>query len=137
MGDGSSRSIVKALKNEWSLFWEAIQGDESSQPEFPKAQLEIMSLDQARELARSLSDGRKKINQRLESLNKEIDLNSAKLETLRLVGALEDETLKRIHELNDIGQTMAEAMLKLDQRLRLLRDQEISLREKNLEEATS
>jgi hypothetical protein len=134
MGDDSSRSLVKALKNEWSLFWEAINGEES---EFGKADSEfekmdpptVMSLDQVRELTRKLVEDRKKLNQKLELISKEIDLNSAKLESLRLVGAEGVETLERIHELNDLGQNMAVALVNLDKKLREIREREDRINE--------
>lgn len=132
MGDDSSRSMVKSLKNEWSLFWEIFQGrkeaDESDDA-FETGKLEVLSLEQIREITRVLLEDRKKINQKMESLSKEIDLNSSKLESLRLVGAEDEETLKRIHELNDLGQSMALALSKVDTRLREVRDQESKIQE--------
>lgn len=130
MGDDSSRSIVRALKIEWSLFWEAFQKEDKEI--LPVEKLEVMSLEQARDIAKSLSNDRKLINQKLESLTKEIDLNTAKLEGLRLVGASLEETLKRIEELNDLGQTMATSLEKVDDKLRKLRDRENTLRETEL-----
>lgn len=140
MGDDSSRSIVKSLKNEWSLFLEAFQGEDheseakpqDSQDAFSTGQLEILDLDQIREMTKALVEDRKKLNQKLESLSKEIDLNSAKLESLRLVGAQEDETMNRINELHDLGQSMAQALQKLDKKLRSIREQEDRLNEELL-----
>lgn len=130
MGDDSSRSIVRALKIEWSLFWEAFQKEDKEI--LPVEKLEVMSLEQAREIAKALSNDRKLINQKLESLTKEIDLNSAKLEGLRLVGASVEDTLQRIEELNDLGQTMATSLAKVDEKLRKLRDRENTIRETEL-----
>ncbi|WP_374075890.1 hypothetical protein [Bdellovibrio bacteriovorus] len=128
MGDDSSRSIIKALKNEWSLFLEAFQGDKEEDV-FETGKLEVLGMEQIREMTKALVEDRKKINQKLESLSKEIDLNSAKLESLRLVGAEEDITLKRIHELNDLGQSMAQALSKLDKKLREIRETEDKIQE--------
>lgn len=128
MGDDSSRSIIKALKNEWSLFMEAFQGDKEEDV-FETGKLEVLGMEQIREMTKALVEDRKKINQKLESLSKEIDLNSAKLESLRLVGAEEDITLKRIHELNDLGQSMAQALSKLDKKLREIRETENKIQE--------
>lgn len=130
MGDDSSRSIVRALKIEWSLFWEAFQKEDKEI--LPVEKLEVMSLEQARDIAKALSNDRKLINQKLESLTKEIDLNSAKLEGLRLVGASVEETIKRIEELNDLGQTMATSLAKVDEKIRKLRDRENTIRETEL-----
>lgn len=139
MGDDSSRSIVKSLKNEWSLFLEAFQGEETenetekkSQDDFPAEELQVMDMSQIREMTKALLEDRKKLNQKLESLSKEIDLNSAKLESLRLVGGVEDETMVRINELHDLGQSMAQALQKLDKKLRAIREQEDRLTEELL-----
>lgn len=128
MGDDSSRSIIKALKNEWSLLLEAFQGDKEEDI-FETGKLQVLGMEQIREMTKALVEDRKKINQKLESLSKEIDLNSAKLESLRLVGAEEDITLKRIHELNDLGQSMAQALSKLDKKLREIRATEDKIQE--------
>jgi hypothetical protein len=130
MGDDSSRSIVRALKIEWSLFWEAFQKEDKEI--LPVEKLEVMSLEQARDIAKALSNDRKLINQKLESLTKEIDLNSTKLEGLRLVGASVEDTLQRIEELNDLGQTMATSLAKVDDKIRKLRDREKIIRETEL-----
>ncbi|MGE5087076.1 MAG: hypothetical protein ACM3MG_12295 [Bacillota bacterium] len=128
MGDDSNRSIVKSLKNEWALFWEAFQGeDEEGQPKLETGKLEVLSLSQVREITKALIEDRKRINQKLETLSKEIDLNSAKLESLRLVGAEEENTLARINELNDLGQSMATALEKIDNQLRAVRERESQL----------
>ena len=141
MGDDSSRSIVKSLKNEWSLFLEAFQGEDNnevetksqeSQDAFATGQLEVLDLDQIREMTKALLEDRKKLNQKLESLSKEIDLNAAKLESLRLVGGREDETMNRINELHDLGQSMAQALQKLDKKLRSIREKEDRLNEELL-----
>ncbi len=147
MGDDSSRSIVKSLKKEWSLFLEAFQGEEDSESEkseksdksakssakskdaFDFANVEVMDLDKVREITKGLTEDRKKLNQKLETLSKELDLNSAKLESLRLVGGNEDETFQRIQELNNLGQAMAEAMAKLDKKLRDARSKEMEIQE--------
>lgn len=132
MGDGSSRSIVKSLKKEWSLLLEVFQGEEESEKTantFNFSNMEALDLDQVREITKGLTEDRKKLNQKLETLSKELDLNSAKLESLRLVGGNEEETFKRIQELNDLGQAMAEAMAKLDKKLREARSKEVEIQE--------
>lgn len=127
MGDDTSRSIVKALKNEWSLFWEAFQGEQHDA--FEDGKLEVLDLNKVREITKALLEDRKRINQKLESLNKEIDLNSAKLESIRLVGGEDSVTLSRIHELNDLGQAMSDVLAKLDGKLREIREKESQIHE--------
>ncbi|MGZ3768210.1 MAG: hypothetical protein ACXVCP_05935 [Bdellovibrio sp.] len=131
MGDDSSRSIVKSLKNEWSLFWQAFQSKDESETAdaFETGKLEVLSLEKIREITRLLLEDRKKINQKIESITKEIDLNSSKLESLRLVGAEDKETLNRINELHDLGQNMSLALEKLDVKIREIREREDKIQE--------
>lgn len=120
MGDDSSRSIVKALKNEWSLLWEALQRDKHDEDDLEEG----INLELVKAETKALLQDRKKINEKLESLNKEIELNAAKLESLRLVGADSEPTLNRLNELSDVGQTLATLMQKVDSRLRDAREKE-------------
>lgn len=136
MGDGSHRSanqksLVQSLKTEWALFWESIAGENETADKgqllenaFETGKLQPMSLDDVRSLTRALSQDRRKLNRRLESLKKEIDLNTAKLESLRLVGGEDDETFRKISELNDQGQSLSNELSKLDSQLRLARTKE-------------
>ncbi|MBX2988408.1 MAG: hypothetical protein KF802_10985 [Bdellovibrionaceae bacterium] len=130
--DGHSSSLVQTLKNEWSLLWESIAGEGDETPNarevFEQGPLKILSLEDIRHLTLELSQGRKRLNQRLESLGKEIEWNSAKLESLRLVGGEDTDTVQKIHELNDQGQRISQELAKLDQILRTTREQEDSLR---------
>lgn len=134
MEDDSRNSIVKSLKNEWSLFWGSLAGDEDESETgkgvdpFESGRLSILSLEDVKNLTRELSMGRKTVNQRLESLSKEIELNSAKLESLRLVGGSDEETIQKINELTDQGQKLAQELEELDSRLRSARAQEDRLR---------
>lgn len=128
MGDDShSRSIVHRMKNEWSLFWGSLAGEDDESVEATLEDvdgLESMTLEDVRNLTRELSDDRKRLNQRLESLAKELELNSAKLESLKLVGGESEETLGRMQELNDQGQQLSLEMARLDMRLRKARELE-------------
>lgn len=130
MGDDSSKSIMKSLKNEWSLFLEAFHGEENEEnAETQEAVREPMDLEEIRRMTKALLEDRNKLNQKMESLSKEIDMNSAKLESLRLVGGEDHETLQRIHELHDLAQGIATALTKLDHRLRSIRVQEDQINE--------
>jgi len=121
MNDDGSKSVVKNLKNEWALFWDSISGDEKEKDAFETGKLEVLNLEQLREIIKALSQDRKRLNQKLESLNKELELNSVKLESLRLVGGEDEDTLKRIGELNDIGQVLSEQLSKLDEKIKWTR----------------
>lgn len=137
MDDGSSKkkkSFVDDLKIEWSLFWEGIVGDEEISPKAEDKdaliaeRLELLSAEQIKALTKALSADRKKLNQRMESLSKEIDLNTAKLESLKLVGGEPEDTEDRIHELHDLGQNISEQLDKINTRLKLARKREAALK---------
>lgn len=125
-GQSQDSQTHYSLKNEWSLFWDAIKTNHS-RPDFEedfeevKSELPILSADQIKEMAKQLSQSRKKINQKIESINKEIELNTAKLDTLRLVGSSDEVTIARIHELNDLGQKLSQELFDLDEKIRLAR----------------
>lgn len=120
-------SFVESLKNEWNLFWAGFQSDDEV-AEVAKNKPEDLSLDQLKSIKKSLSDERKRLNQRLETLRKEIEINTAKLDSLKIVGGKIDETLQRLSELNDSGQQISEQLARVDHRLKLARTQEGRLR---------
>ena len=124
MDDRNSSSIVKGLKSEWSLFWESLKGESLREDPFETGKVESLGLDQLHEITKALSEDRKRLNQKLEILNKELELNSLKLESLHLVGGEDEGTLKRIGELNDIGQVLSEQLNRLDEKIRWTRTKE-------------
>lgn len=136
MGDDSSKSIIKSLKKEWALFLEVFHGDEEKVSEvdeaFQMGNLEILSLEKVREITRNLTEDRKKLNQQLEVLSKELEKNSSKLESISLVGGDVTDTEKRIDELNNLGLSMTEALAKIDGKLRDIRSKYMALQEKEL-----
>lgn len=117
----SSQSFLESFKNEWALFWAGLLGDDSTLE--PKA-VEALTSGQIKEITKALSEQKKVLNQKLESLAKEIDLNSTKLHSMKLAGLESPETEKRLGELNDVGQEISNELAKLDDRLRSVRGQE-------------
>lgn len=140
----NNKSFVNGLKTEWSLFWDTLVGDdqESQQDQerrersgldpFQTGKLEQFSLEKIKSVTRALSVDRNKLNQKLESLNKELDLNSVKLESLRLVGGEQEETLARIHQLTDLGQVVSQQLDMINEKLKLMREVEDQIRENEL-----
>lgn len=127
MGDDSSKqirseSVVNSLKHEWSLFWESIIGDEESDPFEDIEKLEALSAEKIKELTRLLSQDRKRLNQKLEAIQKEIELNTAKLDTIRLVGGSDQEARNRINELSDQGQNLSLELDRLNEKLSKVRN---------------
>ena len=131
-----SAGFVDGLKTEWALFWETIVGDITGEEEsetdskdpFVNGKLETLSLEQIKAITRALSSDRKKVNQRLESLSKELELNTAKLESMKLVGGDTVEPLQRINTLSDQGQGLSEQLIKINERLKLARECEDHLK---------
>ena len=125
--------FVEGLKTEWNLFWETILGDDGmpetethpeSKDPFVNGKLEVLSLDQIKVVTKALSSDRKKLNQRMESLLKEIDENTTRLESLKLVGGDIEDTELKLNELSDMGQNISEQLHRINERLKLARGQE-------------
>ncbi|MFN7904957.1 MAG: hypothetical protein ACK5P5_07210 [Pseudobdellovibrionaceae bacterium] len=114
-----SKKVQDDHKPEKLSFWEYITGDE----EFKTSSLPALKPDQILSITKSLSDERKKINQKLERIHKELDLLSIKLDSLKLVGGDDEKTFERISELNNQGEQLSLQLEKLDANLKLVRDQ--------------
>jgi chromosome segregation ATPase len=133
-----SHGFVEGLKTEWNLFWETILGDEpdneaSAEKEqtkdpFVTGKLETLNLDQIKAITKALSSDRRKLNQRMETLNREIEENSQRLESLKLVGSASDETVQKINELNDLGQALSEQLNRINERLKIARSREDTIK---------
>lgn len=126
-----SGGYFEGLKTEWNLFWETILGDdeqevsvEETKDPFVTGKLEVLSLEQIKAITKALSSDRKVLNQKLEALNKEIEENSAKAESLKLVGGDSEEAVRRINELTDLGHSLSEQLHKINERLKLARTRE-------------
>lgn len=132
----SKAGFVEGLKTEWNLFWETILGEgddpvgegETAAPvtkdPFVTGKLESLSLDQIKAITKALSSDRRKLNQRIETVNREIEESSQRLESFKLVGAEPDETVQKINELNDLGQTLSEQLNRVNDRLKIARSRE-------------
>lgn len=131
---------LEGLKTEWNLFWETILGDDENTetPEikdpFVTGRLEVLTWDQIKAITKALSSDRKVLNQRLEAINKEIEENTAKLESMKLVGGDTEEASLKINELSDLGQSLSEQLDRINNRLKIARsrEDEIKKSQKNL-----
>ncbi len=129
-------SFIDSLVNEWKLFWENIVEEEAvevptpkpSEDEFINGKLEQLSLEQIKAITKALSADRKKLNQKLEGLNKELEENAAKMESLALVGGDQEEALAKASELHEQGIKLSEQLHKLDERLKIARQKEDRLK---------
>lgn len=131
------KGFVGGLKTEWNLFWETILGEDQNSKEedspktkdpFVTGKLETLSVEQIKAITKALSSDRRKLNQGLEALAKEIDENTARLESLKLVGGETEETLQSLHELTDLGQKFSEQLSRIDERIKQARQVEDQLR---------
>ncbi|MCE3010273.1 MAG: Atg14 domain-containing protein [Proteobacteria bacterium] len=134
----SNQNFIEGLATEWKLLWESIT-ESNSQHEAPgegilEGNLESLGIQQIKALTKALSSDRKKLNQRLERLNKEIDLYSAKLESLKLTSESSANTMdmeaimKTLNELSDLGQAMSLQLQRIDQRLKAAHEREDEIR---------
>lgn len=123
-----SGSFVSSLKNEWSLFWDGITGSdigsENPHPEFGTVSPQPLTMKQIKDITKALSEEKKRLNQRLEYIKREIELNSTKLQSLQIVGGDADETERKLGELNEQGRHLSMELHELDTRLKLVRHQE-------------
>lgn len=138
----TKETFVGGLKTEWNLFWQTILGDdaehgedsvenvntEKSRDPFITGKIETLSLEQIKAITKALSSDRRKLNQRIEAVNKEVEANSLKLENLKLVGGETEETLNRLNELSDIGQNISEQLNRINDRLKIARATEDQLK---------
>jgi DNA-binding transcriptional MerR regulator len=122
MDPDGTKNKQNPLKVEWNLFWEGLFGESDKDQEMTPPR--PITKDQLKELSRDLSQKRKQLHKQIETLNKEIEVNSVKLESLKLVGAETDETLSRINVLSDKGQELSQELQKLNQKLQFVRERE-------------
>ncbi len=134
MGD-DSRSIVKSLKNELSMLLEVFQTE--NKEEVPQEHgldfLEELDSEEVHDAIKVLSQQRRALNQKLESVQKELDLNFAKLESLKLAKADSLDVEKRIQDLGELGATVSENLSNVDKELRNYRVREDELQAEYLE----
>ena len=115
----SKKTIDQQEQSESVSFWDYLTGEE----DFKTAELPALKLEEVLSLTKSLSDDRKKINQKFERIQKEMDMLLIKLDSLKLVGGDETDTMERLAELSNEGEELTLQLEKLDANLKLVRDQ--------------
>ena len=133
MGDG--RSIVKSLKNEISMLLEVFQSaDEDKNAQDSEMDfLEDLDSDEVQDAIKVLSQQRRALNQKLESVQKELDLNMAKLESFKLSKIDFSDIEKRIQDLGNLGANISEKLELVDKELREYRVRDDELQAEFLE----
>ncbi len=112
------------LKTGWNLFWAGLAGEEDTPDPVSGCAL---SLDQIKQLIKMLSEDRKKLNQHIETINREIDLNTDRLESLSLVGGNSAPIIEEINQLSDLGMKLSLQIEELNKKLSEFRSQENDL----------
>lgn len=116
------------LKIEWSLFWEGLLGDNEERAEGEEQNAEkpvvVLTREKLQALIKDLSTQKKQLHKQIEKINKELELNTTKLESLKLVGSEPEDTITRINELTDRGHELSLQLEKLDEKLKLVRNHE-------------
>lgn len=123
-------SFVRALKEEWKLFWESLKADPEeaktkAATSFETEKLKTLSLEDVRRITRSLSLHRRRLNQELEFLQSEIEQQTSDLQ--QQPNEVREKTVRHLNDLNDRGQAMSLRLSQLDQHLRETRRREDEL----------
>lgn len=147
MDDGGHRTLktnqkshfLDGLKNEWKLFWETLghsweDGDSHGPDATPEQvqfqdKIQLLSQEQMNALTKALSQDRKRINQRIEKLNRELELSTLKLQSAKFVGIEFEKLEQSINELSDLGVALSLQLQNLDERLRIIREREQELKD--------
>ena len=127
--ENTKSTSTNPFKIEWSLFWDGLLGDHEKVLNVEP--LRVLSKEQVHQLIKDLSSQRKQLHKQIESVNKEIELNSVKLESLKLVGSESAETISRINQLSDTGQELGLELQKLNHKLKLARTREKEISNKD------
>ena len=125
-----TKTSTSPFRIEWSLFWGGLLGDhDKTSGEDP---LKALTRDQVSKLIKDLSAQRKKLHKEIESVNKEMEIHTSKLESLALVGGNLEETEARLNQLSDMGQALSSELHTLNQKLKWVRSHEKELTTKDL-----
>lgn len=132
MENEPSGNTKSTLLDEWYLFWESLKkGNSHLETGFGVRPLDVMSPQQIKELIRVLSQDRRRLNQKIEEVHKDIESITENMETsasLSMNQQIEEPTmLLKMNELNDQGQKLSHELAALDERLSLARSLEREL----------
>lgn len=124
-------AFLQSLKDEWELFWASFTEEAPEQKPLvlTAAEIEIshLSPDELNDLVKKMSSYKKKIHQRIEDIQSEIDETKQKVESVMLVGGDTQDIIEDIEALEDEGFELTEEIQKIDAKLKLVR-QSLELR---------
>lgn len=118
---------------QWKMFWRIKNKPRTRKkvksPEmYFNGKLENLSIIQVQSLAKDLSENRKCIQHKMDTVKQDLELTLKNLETLRLVKSEEKNTLEKIEHLTTQGQVLNDELEKINQKLKWIRNQEERLK---------
>lgn len=132
MENEPSGNTKSTLMDEWYLFWKSLKkGDSHLETGFGARPLGAMSPQQIKEMIRVLSQDRRRLNQKIEEVHKDIESITEILETSASLSVNQQKEepamLHKMNELNDRGQKLSHELAALDEKLSLARSLEREL----------
>jgi hypothetical protein len=128
-------SFLDNFKTEWKLFWHGIIGEDEnpneskpSQNPFSPDRMRLLTVEQIKQITRALSQDRKRLHQRIEEIQKEIDVLSENIESQELVGSNTNPTILQIQKLSDIGHQLSQQLENVNNQLDRFHDRELELK---------
>ena len=104
------------FKEEWKIFWDSLLGEESEN-DMSFDGVPSLTPERIKELIRSLSEDRRRLNQKLETIKNEIEQDTARLESLKLVGSDTEETVAAINTKSDEGERISQELDRINKKL--------------------
>lgn len=131
-GPSNNKSFLDSLKNEWSLLWGSLLEEENPKDILASEtalnnKVSQLTLDQVRNLTKGLSLERRQLNMKLEQVQKEIEELQQSAETYQ----------EKLAQLTDQGLAYSEALHKLDEQIRCVRNRGQELLQSELDEQTA
>jgi len=122
----SGQPISSTLAAEWSLLLHSFAEADSDQKEKLLNNIKTIGLDanSLKNIKKSLSDQRRQMNQRMESIKTHIDELHAVIENLELVKSDPEDIQKQIHQLIAEGEQISEQVVLIEKELKRIREVE-------------
>jgi hypothetical protein len=127
-------SFLEGMRTEWKLFWHGIIGEEDSAGDlkeskdpFNQDRLKLMTLTQIKQITRAHSLDRKRLNQKIEQVQIEIESLTETMESQKLVGANSEQTIEKIKKLTDAGLLISQQLEKANEQIAKFRKREREL----------
>ena len=122
----SGQPISSTLAAEWSLLLHSFAEADSDQKEKLLNNIKTIGLDanSLKNIKKNLSDQRRQMNQRMETIKTHIDELHAVIENLELVKSDQEDIQKQIHQLITEGEQISEQVVLIEKELKRIREVE-------------